>query len=145
MCCFDVNKECPITDVERDSQSGQHVTWANDIDTDTSMGPLDRQTGCQVANGGFGCVIRGLRLGDVDDGARHGPNHHDTTRGLPLHQVTSNSGSEQIRSIHIDAPELLHTVEGVGNRIEILGEAGRSDQMVNLAVILDDFLNRRVD
>lgn len=49
-----------------------------------------------------------------------------------------NASCEEVCSIHVDAPELLDTVVRVGDGVKVFGETGRSDQVVNLAVLLDD-------
>ena len=59
--------------------------------------------------------------------------------------MTSDSRSEEICPIYIDAPKLLDAIERVGNGIEILSKASRGDQVVNLAVITDNLLDGRVD
>lgn len=53
--------------------------------------------------------------------------------------------SVQIGSIDVDSPELLDTVKGIFDGVEVLGETSRSHQMIDLAVVCNDFGNRLVD
>lgn len=99
-----------------------------------------------MANSGLGSVVGSLRLGNVDDGTAHTSNEDDTTRSLALHEVTSNTSGEEIGAVNIDTPELSHTVDRILDGVEVLSEAGRCDQVVDLAVLADyigeDALNR---
>ena len=109
------------------------------------MSPLHGQARRKVANCSFRGVVRRLGLGDVDDCAGHGADHDHAAWGFTLHQVTRDSGREKVCSINIDAPELLDAVERVCDGIEVLGEARGGDQVVNLAMVLDNRLNCCID
>ena len=52
---------------------------------------------------------------------------------------------EEVSAVNIDAPELLHAIWWVCDGIKILGEAGRCDKVVNLAVVFDDIGNNLLD
>jgi len=45
----------------------------------------------------------------------------------------------------LTSPELLDAVVRVGNRVDVLGEAGGGYEVVNLAVTVDDFLDAAGD
>lgn len=51
----------------------------------------------------------------------------------------------QIGPVHIDSPEFLDAVKGIRDGVEVLGKASRCHQMVDLAVICNDFGNGPVD
>ena len=103
------------------------------------MRPLDRQARRHLPDSRFGRIIRRLGLGNVDHGTRHGADHHDTARRFAFHEVPGNADGEEVGAVHIDAPELLHAVVGVGDGVEVLGEAGGGDEVVDTAVGGDDF------
>ena len=103
------------------------------------MSPLDRQTGRHLPNGSFGRIVRRLGLGHIDDGARHGADHDNAAGRFALHEVAGHADSEEVGAVDVDAPELLHAVVGVGDGVEVLGEAGRGDEVVDAAVGGEDF------
>ena len=109
------------------------------------MSPLDGQRGGEVTDTGLGGVVRSLRLGNVDDGAGHAANHDHAASGLALHEVAGDRGGKEVGAVNVDSPELTHTLDGVGDGVKVLGEAGRSDEVVNLAVLLDDVGDAGVD
>jgi hypothetical protein len=127
------------------SQCGKHVARRNAVDADTSMRPLDRETGREMADSSLGRVVRRLGLRNVHNRARHAAYHNDASGCLPLHEVLCNSNCVQICSINVDPPELLHAIMRIRNGIIILGEASRSDQVVDFAMGLQDFLQGLVD
>lgn len=98
-----------------------------------------------MTNSSLGRVVRSLRLRNVDNGARHATNHYNAARSVALHQVLGNTGREQVGTIHDDTPQLLHTVVGVRDGIEVLREASRGDQAVDSTVLVNDLLERCVD
>lgn len=52
---------------------------------------------------------------------------------------------KQISSIHIHPPKLLHPLVRVGDGVVVLREAGRGDEVINLAVLGDDLAEGLVD
>ena len=112
------------------------------------MCPFDGQTGCEMPNGSFGRVVGRLRLRHVDNGAGHGADHDHGAFGLALHEMSGYFAGEKVSTVNIDAPQLLHAVWWVCYRIKVLGEAGRCNEMINLAMGLDnvghDLLDRHV-
>lgn len=52
---------------------------------------------------------------------------------------------EQVCTVDVDAPELADAVDGVVDGLEVLGETGGCDEVVNLAMLLDDFGDGGVD
>ena len=102
------------------------------------MGPLNGERGGQMSDGGLGRVVRSLWLWNVDNGTAHAANHDDAALGLASHQVLGDGARPDVGTVDIDTPELLHTVVRVGDGVKVFGETGRSDQVVNLAVLLDD-------
>ena len=86
-----------------------------------------------------------LRLRHVDNGSGHAANHDHAARLLAAHEVTGNGGSEKIGSVDVDGPELAHAVDRVVDGLEVLGEARRGDEVVDLAVGLDDLGNAGLD
>lgn len=59
--------------------------------------------------------------------------------------MPGNSRSEQVRPVYVDAPELAQPIYWVVDCFEVLCEAGRSDEVVNFAVLGDDLGNAGVD
>lgn len=49
-----------------------------------------------------------------------------------------NRRREQIRPVNVHPPQLAHAVDWVGDRLKVLGEAGRGYEVVNPAVLGDD-------
>jgi hypothetical protein len=52
---------------------------------------------------------------------------------------------KQIGAVDVDAPQLAHAVDRVGDGLKVLGEAGRGDKVVDLAVRLDDLGDAGLD
>ena len=98
-----------------------------------------------MPDGGFGCVVRSLWLGHVNDSAGHGTDHDDATLRLPCHQVFSDFGAEKVCAVDVYTPELLNTVRGIFNSIKVLRETRRGDKMVDLAVGFNDLSDRGLD
>lgn len=48
--------------------------------------------------------------------------------------MLGDGDGEEVGTINIDAPELAHAIDRVVDGIEVLGKAGRSDEVVNLAM-----------
>ncbi len=82
-----------------------------------------------------------LRLWNVDNGTRHAANQDHTTRGIAVHQVLRNAGGEQVCAVDIHIPELAHALNGVVDGLEVLGEPGAGNQVVDLPVLLDHAIN----
>ena len=91
-----------------------------------------------MPNGSFGRVIGRLRLRHIDNGAGHGADHDHGAFGLALHQMPRYFAGEKVCAVDIDTPKLLHAVWWVRNGIEILGKAGRGNQVIYLAVVFDN-------
>lgn len=68
-----------------------------------------------------------LGLGNVDNGTGHGPDHDHGAGSIALHQVSGNAGSEEVGTVDVDGPKLAHTVDGVLDGLEVLGETSRGD------------------
>ena len=109
------------------------------------MSPFYRQATSQVPYSSLRGVVRRLRLRYVYDGSRHRSDQDHTTLGFSLHQVAGHSYRKEVSAINIDSPKLLEAVIGVFDSVKILGEAGGSDEVVNLAVMPDDLGDRLVD
>lgn len=124
-----------------DAGCTDHVTRFDAVDTDSGVGPFDSKRATKVTDGSLGSVVWCLRLGNVDDGARHAANEDHGALSLTLHKVAGNSGCEEVSAINVDTPELLDAVVWVVDCVEVFGKASRSDQAVNLSVFGDDFLN----
>jgi hypothetical protein len=101
-----------------------HVTGLDDVDSDVGVSPLDSQRAAEMTDSSLGSVVGSLGLRHVDDSATHASNEDNATRSLALHKVTSDSGSEEVGAVDVDTPELSHTVDGVLDGVEVLGEAG---------------------
>lgn len=86
-----------------------------------------------------------MRLGDVYDGTGHASNEDNASRALALHQVTSNGGSKEVGTVNVNGPKLANTVNGVFDGLEILGETSGGDEIVDLAVSLDDLCDTGLD
>ena len=126
-------------------QSCQHIARADAIDTYASMCPLHSKTRSQMSHGCLCSIVRCLRLRHIDNGARHRANHNHAALCLALHQMPSNLATKEVCPVNIHAPELPEPVWWVCDSIKILGETGRCDQVVDLAVVLDNFGDRRFD
>lgn len=90
---------------------------------------------------------KNLRLGlrHVHNGTRHASDHNNATGSLSLHEVAGNRAREEVGSVNVDSPELAKTVDRIVDSFEIFGEASRGNQVVNLAVLLDDFGNASIN
>lgn len=130
--------------IGRDSQRCQHVSRADAVDTNAGMGPFDRQASRQMPHRRLGGIVWRLRLRDVDDASRHAANHDDAARGLSLHQMLRHADRKEVGPIDVDSPQLLHPVIGVRDRVIVLRKSGRSDQVVDLAVVTKYIGNRCV-
>lgn len=126
-------------------QSSHHVSGADTVHPDIIRRPLDGKRRRQVPNSSLSSIIRRLGLRHVDHSAGHGTDHHDATGGLAFDQMTSNAGSEQVASINIDGPALLHALRRVVDGIEVLGETRGGDEVVDVAVLGNDVLDGLVD
>lgn len=83
-------------------QSRQHVARLNDVDSDVRVGPFDCEGAAEVADCGFGGVVGGLGLRDVDDCAGHAADEDDAAGALALHEVACDSGGEEVGSVDVD-------------------------------------------
>ena len=126
-------------------QSCQHVARADAVDTDASMCPLHSKTRSQMSHGCLCSIVRCLRLRHIDNGARHRANHNHTTLCLALHQMPSNLATEKVCPVNVHAPKLPEPIWWVCDSVEILSETGRCDQVVDLAMVLDNFGDRGFD
>jgi len=104
------------------------------------VGPFDSERRSHVPDGGFGGVVGSLRLRNVDNGTAHGSDHDNAAIGLALHQVLRDADSEQPGAVNVDTPQLLHAVVRVVDGWEVLGESGRGDEVVDLAVLRNDLV-----
>lgn len=95
-----------------------------------------------MPNRSFGGIVRRLGLRYVDNGAGHGADKDNASASLTRHQVLCSLYGEQVGAIDVDSPQLLHTIKGVRNGIEVLGEAGRCHEVVDLAVLLHNVRKR---
>lgn len=132
------------------------------------MSPLDGQRRSHVADGCLGAVVGTavesirlagelrwlgrltdgyvrLGLGHIHNGAAHAADEDHAALGLALHEVASDSGGKQPGAIDVDGIKLAHTVDGILGGIEVLGEAGRGYEVVNLAMLSNDVGNTGVD
>ena len=109
------------------------------------MCPFNCQATCQMPYGGLGRIIRRLRLRYIDNGSGHGSNHNHTATCFSFHQMAGHSYRKQIGAIDIDPPKLFDAIEWVLNGVKVLCKAGRSHQMIDFAVILDDFGDCLID
>ena len=64
------HKTSIIVEVKRSEKEGGPLT-GDGVDPDIFLGPLNGQGACHVLYSGLGRVIGCLRLGNVDDAARH--------------------------------------------------------------------------
>ena len=55
--------------------------------------------------------------------------------------MLGDSGSEEVGAVDVDIPELAHAVDGVVDGLEVLGEAGAGDQVVDLAVLHENVVD----
>ena len=102
------------------------------------MCPFDSQAGCQMPDSGFGSIVGRLWLRHVDNGAGHGADHDHGAFDLALHEMPGYFAGEKVCAVNIDTPELLHAIWWVCDGIEIFGEAGRCDKVVDFAVVFDN-------
>lgn len=59
--------------------------------------------------------------------------------------MLGDHGGEEVGAVDVDVPELAHTVDRIVDGLEVLGEAGRGDEVVDLAVLLDDVVEAGPD
>ena len=59
--------------------------------------------------------------------------------------MPSNLATKEVCPINVHAPELPEPIWWVCDSVEVFGETSRCDQVVDLAVILDNFGDRRFD
>lgn len=59
--------------------------------------------------------------------------------------MAGNRRGKQVCAIDVDAPQLAHAVDGVVDSLKVLCEAGRGDEVVNLAMLLNDLGNTGID
>lgn len=52
---------------------------------------------------------------------------------------------EEVSAVNIDTPEFLHAIWWVCDGIEVLGEAGGCNKVVNFAVVFDNIGNDLLD
>jgi hypothetical protein len=126
-------------------QCGEHVTRGDAVNPNASTCPLNRQTRRQMADSSLRCVVRSLRLRNIDNSTRHAANHDNAPGHLPLHEVLGHSYSIQVGTVNIDSPKLLYAVMRVGDGVVVLCEARRRDEVVDLAVRLEDLGEGLVD
>ena len=75
-----------------------------------------------------------LRLGHIDNRSGHTPDEDHAPRALTAHEVPGHLAGKEVGAIHVDAPEAAHAIGRVLGRGEVLGEAGRGDEVVDSAV-----------
>lgn len=75
----------------------------------------------------------------------HTANKNHTALGLAFHQVAGDGGGEEVGPVDVDGEQLAHAVDGVVGRLEVLGEAGRGHEVVNLAVARQDLVDTGLD
>lgn len=59
--------------------------------------------------------------------------------------MTGHLAGKEVCAIDIHTPELLQTIGWVCNGVKVLREAGRSDQVVDLSMVLDNVGDDRLD
>lgn len=59
--------------------------------------------------------------------------------------MPSDLASKEVGPVNVHAPEFPQPIWWVCDSVKILGETGRRNQMVDLAVVLDDFGDRGFD
>lgn len=126
-------------------QCRKHVSWRDNINTNASMSPLNSQTGGQMSDSCLCCVVWCLRLGNVDNSARHAANKDHGSGCLSLHQVLSNCNCKEVCAIHVDAPKLADSLDRVVDSFEVLSESSGSDQVVDFAMVLDNLSDGGLD
>jgi hypothetical protein len=80
-----------------------------------------------------------LRLGNIDNGTGHAANHDHAAWGLARHEMTGDGCGKQIGAVNIDSPQLAHAINGVVDSLKVFGEASRGDEMVDFAMLFDNF------
>lgn len=118
----------------KDLQRSQHIPRRNGINSNPRMSPLDSKRSAQMSDRRFSRIIRRLRLRHIHNRPAHTADEDHTARALTLEEVARDARGEEVRAVDVDAPELLHPVVGVRDGVEVLGEAGRGDEVVELAV-----------
>jgi hypothetical protein len=93
----------------------------------------------------LGGVVWSLWLWDVDNRSGHATDHDDASWCLPLHKVLRHCDRVQIGTVDVDSPKLLYAVMRVGDGIVVLGEASRCNEVVDLAVLLQNLGKGLVD
>lgn len=90
---------------------------------------------------------RHLRLGlrHVDDGAAHASDEDHAALCLALHKVAGDGGGEEVGAVDVHGEQLPHALDGVVCGVVVLGEARGRDQVVDLAVLLEDVCDAGAD
>ena len=86
----------------------------------------------------LGSVVRCLRLRHVDNGTRHATNADNAAWRTTTHQVLGSLDTEEICSVDVDTPELLHALVRVCDGFVVFAETGGGDEAVDFAVLFDD-------
>ena len=105
------------------------------------MCPLHSKTSSQMSHGCLCSIVRCLRLRHIHNGARHRANHNHTALRLALHQMPSDLASKEVGPVNVHAPELPQPIWWVCDSVKVLGETCRCDQVIDLAVVLDNLGN----
>lgn len=79
-----------------------------------------------------------LGLGHIDNSTTHGTDEDHAALGLALHEVAGDASGEEVGALDIDSKELTQAVDGVVNGLEVLGKAGGCNEVVDLAMSLQD-------
>jgi len=59
--------------------------------------------------------------------------------------MAGDGRGEKVGAVNVDGPQLAHAVDGVVDGLKVLGEAGRGDEVVDLAVLLNDLGDAGLD
>ena len=92
----------------------REITGRNAVNTDAILGPLSSQGLAELDNTSLGCVVAGLLLWVVDNGAGHRGNQDDGS-GLVLgHQGTTNGLGHHEGTGQVDIDQAAPHLEIVG-------------------------------
>lgn len=78
-----------------------------------------------MSHSSLSSIIWCLRLRDIYNRSRHATDEdHRASPGLTFHEMFRYTSCEEVCSVDVDAPELLHPFVGVGDGVVVFGEAG---------------------
>jgi hypothetical protein len=90
-------------------------------------------------------IINCLWLRNIHNTTTNTPNIDNGAPYPSFHEMLRNSDASEILTVYIDAPEPIERWFRVGDGRDILAVAGAGDEIVDFAVVVNDFCYSGVD